>query len=105
MSNELDNDSMSDGMYGANPPKGYENSSTRRATAKKVEADKVKKKIKALQEEINRLKKPPEGCEFCAGLPRGAENLKHDCGQMFGLTIKDDVVVCPQCGRIMAAWE
>ena len=46
-------------------------------------------------------------CSFCTGLPMGGQNLKHDCDSVYGLSIdrKQDEVRCPQCDRLMAAWE
>ena len=44
-------------------------------------------------------------CDFCRGLPRGPENLKYDCGDVYGLVIDGDMVKCPSCSRVLAQWE
>lgn len=88
-----------DSLYG-----GKSSKASRRAVAKGQSASSAAAEIATLEARIAHLR-TAYGCEFCAGLPRGAEKLKYDCGDKFGLVIKDDVVTCPTCKTCLACWE
>lgn len=70
----------------------------------KQETIRARKLQSALQEIIEALAYP---CSFCKDLPRGAENLKHGCDELYGLVIDWDkeIASCPQCKRILAQWD
>ena len=46
-------------------------------------------------------------CNFCRDLPRGAQNLKHGCGELYGLVEdhESETVKCPKCGKLLAQWD
>lgn len=95
---------IGDGVYGKEPPPGYETQATRRALAKREQREATTTKIERLQNQIKALQNP-RGCKFCKWLPSGAVSLKYDCGRIYGLKIENEVVSCPKCKRIMAHWE
>jgi rubrerythrin len=59
-------------------------------------------------EDVHKHYKPylVDGCDFCCGLPRGANDLKYSSAESYGLTVDyaKDTANCPSCGRLMAQW-
>jgi hypothetical protein len=95
-------DDAPDGLYGANPPPGYESPASRRALYRERSEKRARERIAALEDEIAHLRVPPT-CSFCAGLPHS--EIKYDCDRKFGLKIDRDVVTCPQCNEVLADWR
>lgn len=64
-------------------------------------------KIQELFARIRALKNNSVGCNFCKGLPQGARDLKYSHCRLYGLIIdnKADTASCPECKRVLAAWE